>query len=383
MGGETAEKLLEDLIGIPSVNGADGTRPVAGYLRDVFAAQGIAARIQPVDGERVNLVAELGDPDSPAVTLWCGHMDTVPCGDRALWATDPTRPVRQGGRLYGRGASDMKSGLAAMVYALTHAEGRVPAGRLVFLATCDEEAGGAGARAFCRSFPMERVKNILIGEPTLCTAGIAQKSCLWLRITVHGRASHGALPWQGVNAVEMGFRAAEQFRAGLSARRHPLLGLSTVQITRITGGIAPNVTPDRCEMWWDVRLVPGLSAEGAVGDLRRIFSALAQGAPGLSCEISVENERPAVETAPDAPFTGRLLAAMEKNNVIKRFSGSHYFTDGSILTAAAPGAACLLFGPGDPELCHKADESVSLEELTRAVCVLQDMIGSSVFGRRA
>ena len=148
-------ELLKELLTIRSVNGRDDEGAVAEYLCKYFEQSGISAHIQRIDATHANVLAELEGESDDAPIFWNGHLDTVPYGDTGEWKTDPAVPVERDGFLYGRGASDMKSGLAAMVYALCEYKksGRPVPHTIHFLGTCDEEKGGIGAREILKEVP--------------------------------------------------------------------------------------------------------------------------------------------------------------------------------------------------------------------------------------
>jgi len=196
-----AVKLLKELLTIRSVNGRDDEGAVAEYLCKYFEQSGISAHIQRIDATHANVLAELEGESDDAPIFWNGHLDTVPYGDTGEWKTDPAVPVERDGFLYGRGASDMKSGLAAMVYALCEYKksGRPVPRTIHFLGTCDEEKGGIGAREILKEVPETSIGTLLIGEPTGCRLGVAQKGCLWLKHTERRATGHtrmrAAMPW--------------------------------------------------------------------------------------------------------------------------------------------------------------------------------------------
>ena len=162
-----AVELLKELLTIRSVNGRDDEGAVAEYLCKYFEQSGISAHIQRIDATHANVLAELEGESDDAPIFWNGHLDTVPYGDTGEWKTDPAVPVERDGFLYGRGASDMKSGLAAMVYALCEYKksGRPVPHTIHFLGTCDEEKGGIGAREILKEVPETSIGTLLIRWP--------------------------------------------------------------------------------------------------------------------------------------------------------------------------------------------------------------------------
>jgi len=374
-----AVQLLKDLLAIPSVNGRDDEGKMAEYLCEYFKAAGLASFVQRLDETHANVIAVLeGGEENPPV-LWNGHLDTVPYGERAEWESDPAVPAERDGFLYARGASDMKSGLAAMVYALCACKksgARVPR-TIRFIGTCDEEKNGLGARGILKEGLLGSAAELLIGEPTGCRMGVAQKGCLWLEMEVSGRTSHGAYPEEGCNAVEEAAALAGDIRDYVTSYIHPVLGASTAQITQIQGGVAPNMTPDACTLLMDIRMVPGLTKDMILAEAKRLAEERGRLAKGLfRAEFHVKNDRRAIETAPEHSFAERLSRCIEKNGLKTELTGINYFTDASILAADAPEKAVLLFGPGEPGMAHKPNERVELARYEKAIEILMDFIAA-------
>ena len=373
---QTAQEHLLHLLGIPSVNAKDDEGKAAEYLAEFFRAAGIEAKVWRIDATHANVTAFLKGRGAAAPTVWNGHLDTVAYGDRNEWNSDPAVPVIRNGRIYARGASDMKSGLAAMTWALTELahNGTAPAGDITFLGTCDEEHSGRGASAIVAAGLLPKVRNILVGEPTGLNIGTAQKGCLWLSIEARGKTSHGAYPERGVNAVDCGYAVAEGIHTYVTSHTHPLLGSATAQITEIEGGIAPNMTPDRCRILMDIRMTPELSAEAVTAEAEELIrEKTAETGGRFTAALSVKNHRLAVETASEDPFAEQVRSSIRANGFEPKDIGINYFTDASIFLRDAPEAKALLFGPGEPELCHQPDEYVELEKYEKAIQILQDL----------
>ena len=372
-----ADKLLTDLLNIKSVNGRDDEGQVALFLKSYFEDFGINAEIQRIDEKHSNFVTHIPGKDHSRHILINGHMDTVPYGDPEKWKTDPgTAVFDREGRVFARGASDMKSGLAMLAYAITHvvAEKGAPAFDITFAATCDEEKGGLGANVFSESKLLPKVTEILIGEPTYLNLGIAQKGCLWLELSFEGITGHGAYPERGLNAIEKGMKVAEYLKEAVERASNPVLGHATAQVTEINGGVAPNMTPDSCSILMDIRMVPGQTKESVLRCLSEILEDKEKTDPRLICRAEVKNERVSVEIGRDAGLTKELKQILEGQGEEPEYMGINYFTDGSAILKALPDAGVLLFGPGDPELCHQANECVELEKYHKSIAVLMEFM---------
>lgn len=368
-----AKKVLFDVLAIKSVNHCDDEGKVAEYLRDYLMEAGIEAQVQRIDETHGNLIAFIPGENHDKHVVWNGHIDTVPYGDLKEWNTDPAVPVEIDGKIYARGTSDMKSGIAAMAYTLASIvkSGKKPAYDITLIGTCDEEKNGLGASELLKAGLFPQVDEVLIGEPTGLDIGIAQKGCLWLEILIYGKTSHGAYPEQGASAIEYGVAIANRMKAYVTAASHPILGHATAHMTQISGGIAPNMTPDRCSILMDMRLVPGQSKDDVLDFLGAIAQEYAAETDGLlRVEWDVKNYRDAVSTDSKDPFTVGLQRCIEAHGVTPEHIGINYFTDGSLLLLANPDLKILLFGAGEAAVCHKPNEYVILEKYEKSIEIL-------------
>ena len=376
-----AIELLNTLLGIPSVNGFSREADVAEYLQKYLKKFGIESELQYVDRMRANIIADIEGEEPEVLHIWNGHLDTVPYGNTDEWATDPSQPALIDGRITARGASDMKSGLAAMVYTLCRmkAEGKKPKYSIRFIGTCDEEKGGQGAAKVLAEDRLGSPALMIIGEPTDCNIGIAQKGCLWIKLTVNGKTSHGAYPEQGVNAVECGVEICRRFKEEVVKHHHPLLKASTAEITSINGGIAANMIPDVCELTMDVRIVPELTADDVLGRLKRTCDEYAEKKNGaLTAEFTVLNHRAAINTEPDNVYVEHLGKLIEKQGMKPELLGINYFTDASVFLKDGKGVPVLLFGPGCPDTAHKPNEYVEVDAYLASIEVLKKMYSSNL-----
>jgi len=302
------EKLLAELIALPSVNPAfvppppaasarqarsshpfAGEKRVADFLASFAARAGLDVEFQKVAPGRSNVIARLLPPGKIRQTiLLAPHLDTVGAGDSQFV------PRRKNGRLYGRGACDTKGSVAAMLTALcelANAKSRPRETEIVFAGLVDEENAQIGSRALVRSSAFRRLGQpaattdrlkaglqtavlAIVGEPTRLQVVTAHKGSLWLQLETRGRAAHGATPQLGQNAIyEMARIVAAletDYAARLRKRRHPLLGTATVNVGTISGGAQPNIVPDGCAITIDRRTLPGETEAG----VRREIAAL-------------------------------------------------------------------------------------------------------------
>jgi succinyl-diaminopimelate desuccinylase len=361
--------LTQALIRTPSPNPPAREEVVAKVLQEKFRAAGLAAELVALGEGRANVVARLpGNRQAPAL-LYDGHLDTVPPGEASAWRHAPYSGELEGGRLYGRGASDMKGGVAAQAMAaiLAHRAGLTPAGDLIVAATCGEETDSAGAHAFRRAGGLEGVGGVVIAEPSANELFIAEKGALWLEITTYGRTAHGSMPHLGVNAIWKMHKvlgALAHFRP--SADKHPLLGEGTVSLGTLEGGIKTNVVPDRASATFDLRTVPGRPHEEIVTAVEDLLGRLRVDDPELKAEVKVIKNLPSVATAADEPIV--RLARQVGLDLWGRDllpQGVNYYTDAAVLVPEGQ-IPFLIFGPGAPTLAHQPEEHVEVEKLVEA-----------------
>ena len=359
------EKLLAELIALPSVNPAflpprhphAGEKRVADFLAATAATAGLEVEFQKVFPGRANVIIRLRPGGKIRQTiLLAPHLDTV--------GADGTKfiPQRTNGRLHGRGACDTKGSVAAMLTALlelARTKSRPLATEIVFAGLIDEEHAQAGSRALAASGFQAALA--IVGEPTRSQIVTAHKGSLWLELTTHGRAAHGATPHLGKNAVHEMARIVDaletDYAAQLKRRKHKLLGHGTVNVGTICGGTQPNIVPDGCSISIDRRTLPG-ETESSV---RREIALLLK-AKKLSAKFSNRKLAPALplETNPNLPLVQTFLRAVNQ----KKSLGVDYFCDAAVLSAG--GTPSVVFGPGDIAQAHTVDEWISLAELERA-----------------
>lgn len=379
------EKLLADLIALPSVNpafvpsGETSARPArlhrsrfgeknaADFLMSVAARAGLEVEFQSVLPGRANVIARLLPRGKIKQTvLLAPHLDTVNAEDSQFI------PLFKNGRLYGRGACDTKGSVAAMLMALcelARAKSRPRETEIVFAGLIDEEQAQAGSRALAGSgFKADLA---IVGEPTRLQVVTAHKGSLWLELAAHGRAAHGATPQLGKNAVHEMARIVDAletaYAAQLRRRKHQLLGTATVNVGTICGGTQPNIVPDGCSIQIDRRTLPGETEAG----VHREIAALLR-ARKLTAQISTRKlgPAPALETNPKLPLVQSFLQSVGQTKPV----GVDYFCDAAVLSAA--GIPSVVFGPGDIAQAHTAEEWISLTSLERGKNLLFRFLNS-------
>jgi acetylornithine deacetylase len=360
---DPALALLRDLVAIDSVNpslvpGGRGEADIADRVARALRESGLEVTIQEAAPTRPNVIGVLEGRASGATLLLCGHMDTV--GVEGMEA--PFTPIEREGRLYGRGAQDMKGGLAAILDAArVLATSGLPAGRLVVAAVVDEEHSSIGAEALVRGW---RADAAVVTEPTDLAIVTAHKGFSWVEVVTGGRAAHGSRPLEGRDAILRMGRVLARLEAldrDLQARRpHPLLGPPSLHASLISGGRELSTYPDRCAVQLERRTVPGETVGAALPEVEALLRELRREDPELQAEARLLFGRPAYETPANHDLPVALEAALVSTGRTPRREGASFWTDAAILGAA--GIPSVVFGPGGAGL-HGLDEYVVIAEV--------------------
>lgn len=354
-----AVALTRDLVGFDTINppGAEGA--CVAHLMGVLEAAGFACTLQPIGEGRANLLARIGRRDAPGL-MFTGHVDTVPLGAKP-WSAAPFGEIKNG-RLYGRGSSDMKSGVAAFVVAAVARAKALAEGPEVTLAiTAGEETGCDGAAAMVASDLLPKAAALLVGEPTGNLPMIGHKGALWLKAETSGVTAHGSMPELGDNAVYKAARAIARLADfDFNVARHPVLGPPTLNVGKVTGGLNINSVPDHAEILVDVRTIPGMD-----------HGALRDGLTGLIGEAAAVTtlfDLGGVWTEPDAPWAARAIAiACAILGEPFKPQSAPFFTDASVLTPALGHPPTIILGPGETAQAHQTDEYAELAKIDAAV----------------
>jgi acetylornithine deacetylase len=349
------------------VAGAPGEARCVGLLHETLDAWGFRTEVHEAAPGRPNLIARIGDARSGASLMFCGHSDVV--GTDGMTHAPFAAEVRDG-RLYGRGASDMKGGLAAMCAAAWHAANAGLAGELVLAIAADEEHASLGTRAMLERGV--RADAAIVAEPTGLAVMPAHRGFAWMEVIVRGRAAHGSRYDLGVDAIRnAGLLLAELDRVErteLARRTHPLLGRASLHASTIEGGTGLSTYPDRCMVRLERRTLPGERGEAAVEEVRRAIEAVHVAHPELEADVALMMGQEPSDVAVDAPVVRALEASLRECGEPVRIAGMSAWTDAALLNAA--GVPTICFGPGDISLAHAAEEYIPLEEIDRAVSVL-------------
>jgi acetylornithine deacetylase/succinyl-diaminopimelate desuccinylase-like protein len=384
--GDRLLALTQSLLRAPGQNPPGEEAATVAVLGAAAAELGLQVCETPVQPGRNNLSITLrtrgagqtpdGGPGPGLLLL--GHTDVVPVGDG--WTRDPFGGVVEDGRIYGRGASDMKGGLAAALTAMAALRGTELRGPVELAALVDEEETGTGIRAYVDSvtamsrFREEQTERPFLGcitaEPTDLLTIIGARGDSYLRVAIHGTACHAGKPDDGANAI-YGAAAVvaeiERLHDELAKRPHPLLGPATWSVGQIHGGTGGAVVPADCVVVADRRLLPGESTATVLDDLRERLSGLRLADRGLTTEVSMPMEMPAFETPADSPLARTVDTALADAGGPGLPPGGWTAACDGGFVARDLGVPVVVLGPGSVTTqAHRADESVAVEELVVA-----------------
>ncbi|WP_405150234.1 M20 family metallopeptidase [Sphaerisporangium sp. NBC_01403] len=370
------------LIGIDSQNPGPLEGKCAEWVGNRLTDAGLSPARMPVAEGRDNVVARVpGDPAAPRLVL-LGHMDTVPVGEG--WTHPPFGAAIADGRLYGRGACDMKAGLALAINlldALTTG-GRPPRGDVVLVATVDEEAPDmAGAHRLVESGFLRPDDQVLALEPTGMRLRIAQMGLRWLTLRVHGRMAHAGRAHLGIDANHLTAKVVDRLKTVFAALPYedPVLGRPRFTCGVFRGGVATNVVPPSCEARLDVRIVPPMTPKQAQALVERVAAGVVAEHPGARYEIEpLGAERPPVRAADDAPIVRGIRTAYQTHTgqpvPVGGADGHEAYTDASMVAALTGSTSCTVFGPGATDQAHTADEYVPLADLDLGAHILWTLV---------
>jgi succinyl-diaminopimelate desuccinylase len=365
--------FTRELVRIPSVfdpaRGLD-EEPAAELVEAQMRAFGWSPRVDLVAAGRPNVVATI-EGDRPGRTLlFEGHTDVVTEGDEDLWSVDPFGAELRDGRIYGRGSADMKSGVAAMLFATDAIlrSGSFP-GRIVVATLVDEEGLMAGVRDFIARGHASGIDGAICCEPEGGEICHAAKGALRLRIDLTGKMAHGAMPFEGRNpnrAAAAIIAALTELEQSVQGRHgvHEHLGQPWITPTVLRAGepAQMNVVPATASLWVDVRTTPTVDHDGLVAEVTNV-AAEAAGTAEVTVAVTVVDNRPAVELATDAPLVRAVWDAHAAvASTAPRLGGVPGTTDGTLLTALA-GVPTVVYGPGGKWIAHQADEYVDVADM--------------------
>ncbi|MGO9487072.1 MAG: M20 family metallopeptidase [Rhodomicrobium sp.] len=361
-------ELTQELIRFETVNPPGNEAPCARYLGRILEAAGFETRLVQMAPDRENLIARIGGSGGKLPLAFTGHMDVVPLG--ALpWSADPFGGAIADGRIYGRGSSDMKSGVAAIVSAVVKLApklGSTPGAVLAI--TADEEVGCKGGKFMRDNGVLPPAGALIVGEPTANRLLAGHKGTFWVEGTAKGVTAHGSMPEEGVNAVYKAARAVLALaELDFSAGAHPLLGRPTLSVGWLRGGINTNSVPDEARFGLDIRLVPGVDPQALIERLEKATAG--------EVTFEVKGKNAPVWTDPAEPWIAGLADIVHSvTGVASSIGGANFYTDAGELKPGMGDPPTVILGPGEPAQAHQTDEYCLISRVEEAEAIYAEAI---------
>jgi succinyl-diaminopimelate desuccinylase len=340
----------------------------ARHLGSLLEGAGFATQYHAFGTGRISVVATIGGNRSKPPLCFTGHIDTVPLG-AARWKMDPFAADTDGGKLYGRGTSDMKCGVAAFtVAALNLAPHLAGTPGVSLVITAGEETGCEGAFQLYRDGTLGTAGAVVVAEPTANYPFVGHKGALWLRAKARGVTAHGSMPDRGVNAVYKAARAVaklEQYR--FANAPHPLMGQATLNVGTFHGGLNINSVPDQAEVGIDIRTVPTVDHKAIIRSLAAVVG------PEVELESLMDLESVYTDaTDPWICSVFETMAPLLGEQPMPRVAT--YFTDAAALNLAFKHPPTVILGPGEAQMAHQTDEYCEISRVEQAVPGFEEII---------
>ncbi|MSQ64173.1 MAG: M20 family peptidase [Betaproteobacteria bacterium] len=365
---QNAVDLTRELLRFDTVNPPGQERDCAHRAGSLLKEWGFSVEYFEYEEGRTSVVARIGGSDGRAPLCLTGHLDVVPLGTRK-WSKDPFSGETDGDRLYGRGSSDMKAGVAAMLSSAKNLSKHLnnTAG-IVLVLTAAEEGGCVGSRHLA-ALPklMGRAGAIVVGEPTSNYPLVGHKGSIKFHAAFTGVSAHGSMPQLGVNAIYKAAKAIaklEEFQFGVP--EHPVMGLPSLNVGTFAGGSGINLVPDAATLGVDVRTVPGMNHEELILQFNKLLS---------DAQVQVFADSQPVWTEPDEEWVQRVFAICQpilKEKPVARTAP--YMTDAANLRKVYAGAPTVVLGPGEAAMAHQTDEYCNMERIRQSVQIYEAII---------
>ena len=368
MSGTDAIALTRTLLAFDTVNPPGRERDCAQLIASLLQEWGFSVQAYEFAEGRTSIVARIGGSDSKPPLCLTGHLDVVPLGSRP-WSKQPFAGETDGDKLFGRGTSDMKAGVAGILVSAFNLKDFLSATPgIVLVLTAAEEGGCIGSQHLARTQLLGKAGAMIVGEPTANYPYVGHKGSLKFHARFRGVGAHGSMPELGVNAIYKACLAVsrlEKYQFDVSA--HPVMGNPTLNVGTIEGGNTVNSVPDSASFGVDVRTVEGMSHQDL---LRRL-----QGILGEETGIDIFSDMPPVWTDPRQEWIQRVF------EITGRITGEKpqpraqtYNTDAGNLLRVYKGAPTVILGPGEPKQAHQTDEYCSMERTRQAVAIYEALI---------
>lgn len=368
-------KILQDLIQIPSEN--DHEEKVALYLQALLKEYGIDSELVEYIPGRANLVASIEGQGPGKILGLSGHMDVVAAGDPANWTHDPFAGEIVDGRMYGRGTTDMKAGLAALVLAMIEIkENQLPfKGEIRLLATVGEEIGMYGSKQLVDEGYADGLDGLIVAEPSGAEVLVyCHKGSIQYEIISHGKAAHSSMPDLGIDALQQMVDyinvSNQKFQALKDQGSHPVLGETINVNTVIEGGDQINSVPEKVVMKANARIIPQVDNEAFLDAVEESLAEVNEQIEGR-LELKILQNNPPVDSQPDSQLIQIFKKVTGKDLAVIGLGGA---TDASNFGRLEKPFDLAIYGPGESSLAHVVDEYVEVDDYLSFIDVYKQAI---------
>jgi succinyl-diaminopimelate desuccinylase len=366
MADRDAVSLTKSLLRFDTVNPPGRERDCARFAAAMLQEWGYQVELFEYEDTRTSVVARAGSGGKAPLCL-TGHLDVVPLGARA-WSKDPFSGETDGDKLYGRGASDMKAGVAAILIAARAFAGKLEGTPgIVVVLTAAEEGGCVGSAQLAKTQLLGRAGAMIVGEPTSNYPLVGHKGSIKFHARFRGVSAHGSMPELGVNAIykaARGIAALEKF--DFSAPEHPVMGKPTLNVGTMEGGNTVNAVPDSARFGVDIRTVPGMDHDAVLAKVRQAMP---------EAELDVFSNLKPVWSAPDHEWIQRVFEVCRPYlDAPATARTAPYMTDAANLLKVYSGAPTVVLGPGEAAMAHQTDEYASQERIRQSVAIYESLI---------
>ena len=372
MNSKNVISLTQKLITFNTINPPGNEMELAKYVGNLLAENGFDVEYFLFEENRLHLVAEKGLSRTKLPIIFSGHLDTVPLGAKQ-WSVNPMTGEIVDDKIYGRGSSDMKGGIAAIIIAAIQSfEDNSPKGGVRLVITAGEELGCQGAQHLAKTYKKwGEASGLIIAEPTANIPAIGHKGGLYLNVSTTGVTAHSSMPELGVNAIYKAAKAItkiENLRFG--AEEDLLLGMPTINVGKMSGGMNLNSVPDHAEFTIDVRSTTKVNHAETIQKLNN----------ELGDDVKIEtlvNLKP-VSTKENEPFVQLVYDVCKVDRTSSEFPKAlPYLTDGSVLQSAFNNVPTIILGPGQPEMAHQTNEFCYIDKIEEAVEIYKTIINEN------
>ncbi|MEO9893366.1 M20 family metallopeptidase [Aurantibacter sp.] len=361
--------LTQKLIGFNTINPPGNEGGLAIFIGELLIENGFEVDYPIYAKDRLQLVATKGLSDEKPPIIFTGHLDVVPLGAND-WTKDPFAGDIIDNKLYGRGSTDMKAGVAAMIIAAIEMyKNESPRGGIKLIFTADEELGCNGAQHLCNSgYDLGEASAIVVGEPTGNMPYVGHKGGLYLNVFTKGITAHSSMPELGDNAIYKAANAIVKIEGlKFDAKEDELLGYPTINVGRMEGGLNLNSVPDKATFTIDVRTTTKFRNDKVWTQLNEL----------LGEEVALEKltDLNAISTSEDDDFIKMIFNILELDNKDDNLKKSaNFLTDAAVFMPHLKNTPTVILGPGEPEMAHQTDEYCYVDKIEKAVAIYSEII---------